>query len=321
VSTLPVLGRLSIVPPRQVWAHEAHHFTPWLLENVEVLSELLGMDLTLEVAEHPVGDFSLDLLGRDESTGQKVIVENQLEMSDHLHLGQILTYAGGTDPQTIVWVASGFRPEHRQAIDWLNDRTDENTRFFAVAIEVVRIGDSEPAPNFKLVAQPNDWTKTVKAATAGAGEVSERSRLYWDFWSRFRERVLATHPNWTRSTGSTKSSWFGMSAGVPGVNWVSTFSTQGLALQLIFEDGDRDLNQRRFEELHARRAEMEEVFGGTLVWEAREGLKSTRVTAATAVADVAEHESWDEWINWLISTGERMRDALTAVGGVPAGRS
>ena len=146
----PNLGRLTVVPPREVWRHEAHDFTPWLLSNVDVLSDVLGMDLALDVAEHPVGGFSLDLMGRDETTGEIVIVENQLEVSDHLHLGQILTYAAGTDPTTIVWVAAAFRPEHRAAIDWLNARTDEDTRFFGVELGVVRIGDSDPAPLFRL---------------------------------------------------------------------------------------------------------------------------------------------------------------------------
>jgi hypothetical protein len=162
----PALGRLTQVPPRQVWPHEAHDFTPWLLNNVDVLSDLLGMDLVLEVAEHPVGGFSLDLMGRDEATGQIVIVENQLETSDHGHLGQILTYAAGTDPTTIVWVAASFRPEHRAAIDWLNARTDEDTRFFGVELGVVRIGDSEPAPAFRLgrVGKPRHRVQISVAA-------------------------------------------------------------------------------------------------------------------------------------------------------------
>lgn len=141
VTTGPSLGRLRRVPPREVWPHEARDFTPWLLENVDVLSDLLGMELVLDVAEHPVGGFSLDLLGRDETTGRVVIVENQLDVSDHTHLGQILTYAAGTNPATIVWITTGFRPEHRAALDWLNERTDEETRFFGVEIEVVQIDD------------------------------------------------------------------------------------------------------------------------------------------------------------------------------------
>ncbi|WP_235737366.1 DUF4268 domain-containing protein [Nocardioides alcanivorans] len=313
------LGRIEIVPPRLVWPHEAHDFTPWLLENVDVLSDLLGMGhLVLEAAEHPVGDFSLDLIGKDESNDEIVIVENQLEMSDHLHLGQILTYAAGTDPTTIVWVATGFRAEHREAIAWLNDRTDERTRFFAVQIEVIRIGNSPPAPAFKLVAQPNDWAKQVKAVTAHAnGEISERERHYLEFWEKYRLRVLAEHPTWTRSSMSTKSSWFQMSAGVAGVNWVSTFSQAGLGVQLVFEHPDRELNIARFDRLSAKRAMIEEAFGGSLSWETREGLKSTRLAAYADVADVVDVTRWDEWIEWLVGTGEKMRAALSAGGGVP----
>lgn len=318
-AAVSTLGRLSVVSPREVWRDEARDFTPWLLDNVDVLSELLGMNLVLEVAEHPVGNFRLDLKGKDEDTDQVVIVENQLEVSNHEHLGQILTYAAGTDPTTIVWIATGFREEHRQAMEWLNNRTDENTRFFAVEIEVVRIGDSAPAPAFKLVAQPNDWAKTVKAATSRNGGGTTREQAYWQFWERFRNRVLAEHPGWTKSAGSTKSSWFQMSAGAPGVNWVSTFSVRGLAVQLTFEDSNRDLNQNRFEELRERRTEFEASYGGPLEWEQRDGLKSTRVSAITLPCNVIETENWDSWIDWLIQTGAKMRAALEAVGGVPSG--
>src|SRR5689334_7361750 len=152
------LGRVTSVPVREVWPHEAHDFTRWMLANADVLSDVLGIDLELTHNEHRVGDFSLDLLGVDRVTGERVIVENQLEQSDHGHLGQILTYAGGTDPTTIVWCAPSFRDEHRAAIDWINERTDENTRFFAVEVAAVKIDESRPAPMFKLVAQPNDWT-------------------------------------------------------------------------------------------------------------------------------------------------------------------
>lgn len=221
------LGRLTVVPAREVWPHEAHDFTPWMLGNVDVLSDLLGMDLSLSVAEHPVGGFSLDLLGVDEATGRTVIVENQLEISDHTHLGQILTYAAGTDPTTIVWVTTGFRPEHRAAIDWLNERTDEDTRFFGVEIGVVRIGESMPAPAFTLVAQPNDWEKQVRR-TVAPGEPTERARLYWDFWELARTRILQDHPGWTRARTSTRDSWFSMSAGTPGATYSMAFTRQGL---------------------------------------------------------------------------------------------
>jgi alkylated DNA nucleotide flippase Atl1 len=157
-----VIGRLRSVPAREVWRHEALDFTPWLLDNADVLSEVIGLDLELDTAEHAVGDFSLDLIGRDRISGDLVIVENQLEQSDHTHLGQIMTYAGGTDAAHIVWVAPSFRPEHRRALEWLNERTDETTRFFAVEVKAVRIGDSPYAPLLSLAVQPNDWGKQVR---------------------------------------------------------------------------------------------------------------------------------------------------------------
>lgn len=313
------LGRLTPVHVRNVWPHEAHDFTPWLLNNVDVLSDLLGMDLVLEVAEHPVGNFSLDLMGRDEATGQTVIVENQLELSDHTHLGQILTYAAGTDPTTIVWVAAGFRPEHRAALDWLNDRTDENTRFFGVEIHVVRIGDSRPAPAFRLVAQPNDWGKQVRAATTAPAESSERVLAYWDFWEVFRTKLKAQHPGWTSSTQSTKSSWFSKSAGATGVTFVSTFTRSGLAVQLLFEDPSAAVNETRFHALLARRSEVEKAFGDELLWEDLEGRKSARITALLpGYRDVIDRTEWDSLIEWLISTEGRLREALSAVGGIPS---
>lgn len=312
------LGRLAFVHPREVWPHEAHDFTPWLLGNVDVLSDLLGMDLALEAAEHPVGGFSLDLIGKDQATNATVIVENQLEQSDHTHLGQILTYAAGTDPTTIVWVATSFRPEHRAAIDWLNERTDEDTRFFGVQIEVVRIGDSAPAPAFKLIAQPNDWGKQVKATAAQqAGELSGRGRLFWDFWTRFRETVVERHPGWTRSTGSTKSYWFGMTAGVANANWIFTFQGGRIGVQLEFVHPDPEVNLLRFRELAERREAIEATYGGAIEWEPCEGRKLTRIGVYGEPADISDEEQWDAWIEWLIATGLSLRTAVAATGGVP----
>lgn len=313
------LGRLSVVPARDVWPHEARDFTPWLLENVDVLSDLLGMDLVLDVAEHPVGGFSLDLFGRDEATGQTVIVENQLEMSDHTHLGQILTYAAGTNPTTIVWVTTGFRPEHRAAIDWLNERTDEDTRFFGVEIEVVRIGDSVAAPSFKLVAEPNDWEKHVRAVSGAAVESSAKAALYWDFWERCRTKILAERPGWTRFRTSTRDSWFSMPAGKTGVAVAMSFTRDGLAVQLVFEHVDPEVNDRRYAELAARRDAFEAAAGGPVSWEPRPRLKSSRISIySDTFADVGETERWDEMITWLIDQQERIRRAVDLTGGLPA---
>lgn len=310
------LGRLKPVLPRDVWAHEATNFTPWLLilDNVDVLSDLLGMDLVLERAEHPVGGFSLDLLGHDEATGQVVIVENQLEISDHTHLGQILTYAAGTNPTTIVWIATGFRSEHRAAIDWLNERTDENTRFFGVEIQVVRIGDSIPAPAFKLVAQPNDWGKQVKASTT-SGEGSEKGQQYWEFWEQFLTRIHTDHPTWTRARTATRGSWLDLSL-TPGVVLDSSFTRQGLSAWIYFGSSDQSTNLARFQEVSLAREKFELVLGEPAVWDEMVGRKAARIGLKSPYASVTEADKWPAMIAWLVDAQVRLRAALEAVGSI-----
>lgn len=301
-----------------MWPHEALDFTPWLLQNVDVLSDLLGMDLVLEVAEHPVGGFSLDLLGRDASTGEPVIVENQLEQSDHTHLGQILTYAAGTDPTTIVWLATSFREEHRSAVDWLNSRTDERTKFFAVQIEVVRIGDSNPAPAFRLVAQPNDWEKTVRTSTTAQREVSGRQRLYRDFWTRWIALMTERGVGWTRGTRTTVGSWYPITAGVPGVVYSCGFMRRGLISELYFEDPDPDVNARRFEELLARRTSIEQRYGGALEWDPMEGRKAARVCEYLVDAQIDNEGDWSAYLEWFADRQARLRHAIRTTGGIPS---
>jgi hypothetical protein len=318
-----LLGRLTVVPAREVWPHEALDFTPWLLANVDVLSDLLGMDLVLDVAEHPVGGFSLDLLGRDEATGRTVIVENQLEQSDHTHLGQILTYAAGTNPSTIVWVTTGFRAEHRAAIDWLNEHTDEETRFFGVEIEVVRIGDSTPAPAFKLVAQPNDWQKEVKSATVGgaSNHITERGRLYWDFWDQVRTKIQALHPGWSRARTSTTASWFNMSTGTSGAVVAMSFTRTGLCVQLYFDSPDSAVNKVRFEALHAQRDRFEATLGTTATWDSMPGRKAAKISVYSDFSDVTDTSAWSAMTDWLIDRQSRLRAAIDEVGGIPAAAS
>lgn len=316
-SVLPALGRLQPVPPREVWPNEAVHFTPWMLANADVLGDVLGMDLELEVAEHPVGGFSLDLMGRDVSTGRVVIVENQLETSDHTHLGQILTYAGGTDPTTIVWVAAAFRPEHRSALDWLNARTDENTRFFGVEVGVVRIGQSEPAPAFKLVAQPNDWEKTVRAATTQNEAVSGKQELYREFWTRWLDRLKAERPGWSRATRPPAAAFFTMTSGTAGATHYTSFTRQGLSSELVFEHPDPAVNMARLEALEEQESSINSTYGGVLEFQRLPNRKSTRIAEYLADADVEHTDRWDEYLEWLLDRQTRLRTSLAAAGGVP----
>lgn len=187
----PTLGRLERVKLREFWNGEAPDFTPWLAQpdNVVLLAEVLGLDLEVEAQEKNVGPFRADILCKDTVTGHYVPIENQLEKTDHTHLGQLMTYAAGLDAVTIVWISNQFTDEHGAALDWLNRITLDTVNFFGLEIELWRIGDSPMAPKFNVVSQPNDWSDTVAqaAAAAGGGQMTEIQQLHLDFWTQFRQ--------------------------------------------------------------------------------------------------------------------------------------
>jgi hypothetical protein len=310
---VPELGRLEEMLVRSVWSHEAHGFTPWLLDHADHLAQTLGIDLELQESEHPVGGFALDLIGRDLTNDVVLIVENQLEPTDHPHLGQILTYAAGTDARTIVWIATAFREEHRQALDWLNEQTREDVRFFGVELRVVRIGDSLPAPLFSVAAEPNDWQKQVRSgATGGDGA---RAALYSAFWWKYLEQVRARHPGWTRARKPSNQNWMDFSGPVRGTRINPSFA-QGRRLrhEIYIDTGDGERNKAMFNELAAQRQALEGAYGRPLDFELLPNARASRIAEYRPDADVRQEDRHQEYIDWLIDAGERLRWALDAVG-------
>ena len=180
------LGRLIKVSPREFWEDEAGDFTPWLAreENISLLSETIGVELEVEAQEKNVGPFRADILCKDTVTDNWVVIENQLERTNHTHLGQLLTYAAGLEAVTVVWIAERFTDEHRAALDWLNEITDERFSFFGLEIQLWRINDSPMAPKFNVVSHPNSWQKTVTRISRG--ELSTTNQLYLEYWTKLR---------------------------------------------------------------------------------------------------------------------------------------
>lgn len=317
-STTADLGRLQPVPLREIWTHEALDFTPWLLANPDILGEALDMELEITSAEHSVGDFSLDLIGTDLRTGRSVIIENQLEATDHTHLGQLLTYAGGTDAANIVWVAKAFREEHRAALDWLNTRTDTETCFFGVEVSAVRIGDSLPAPLLRVVAQPNDWGKTVRSVTqVREGGSSDRAVLYGQFWERYLTALNAQGLSWTRARKGPKENWFDTSAGVSGVNFSVSFARGRLRSELYLGHSDAMVNTIRYQQLLDKRDALEGAYGAALTFEPLEGRRSCRIADYRDGARVEDMDDWDVFIEWFVHSQRQFREAIRACGGLP----
>ena len=203
------LATIDKVDLREVWPKEATDFTPWLAENIAELGGALGMDLEVQAREAQVGAYQLDLLARDGS-GRAVVIENQLGITDHSHLGQLLTYMAGFDANVIVWIAKKFRDEHAEALSLLNRRTGEGTEFFGIEVELWSIDNSHPAVNFKLVAAPNDWGKQPDRRPSDG--VSERSERYRDFFQGLMDTLREEH-RFTTARKAQPQNWYSFSAG------------------------------------------------------------------------------------------------------------
>lgn len=148
------LGTLKEIKElRRVWPHEALDFTHWLAdeENMTLLADAVGLEITIDETESSVGDFNVDIYASETDTGRKIIIENQLEDTNHDHLGKLITYASGKDAEIIIWVVKKAREEHRSAVEWLNNHTDDKIAFFLVEIKLYQIGDSEIAVKFEAV--------------------------------------------------------------------------------------------------------------------------------------------------------------------------
>lgn len=292
--TTSQLGKLEPVDPRKIWADEAQDFTPWLAENLDRLSEELGMDLVLEGIETKVGDFYVDITATVAGRNANVIIENQLGATDHSHLGQLLTYASGQDADVIIWLTTEFRDEHRQAIDWLNQRTDDSLEFYAVTINVKRIGNSAPAPEFRPVAFPNTWQK---AARTSDRELSRRERKYLDFFTTLIDELRTEH-DFTNARKAVRDSWYGFPSGHTGILYTAAFGAKSRTRVEIYLDRDRDFNKRLFDSLIEKSADIERSIGEELSWERLDSRKACRVALYTEGSingtdeDLAEVQSW-----------------------------
>ncbi len=224
------LSRLEPVDLRRVWQSEPGEFTPWLAksENIALLGETLGLELDVESTEAGVGPFRADLVCRDTGDGSPdgslVLIENQLERTDHNHLGQLLTYAAGLDAVTVVWIARTFSDEHRAALDWLNEKTGQGVNFFGLEIELWKIANSPVAPKFNIVAKPNDWNTSIRATTVEGREISETRCQQHEFWIEF-EQFVKSRGDDIRCQKPRARHWMNSSLGRTGMTFASVIST------------------------------------------------------------------------------------------------
>ena len=263
------LGKLEKIELRDVWMSESSHFTPWLAleDNLLTLGETLGLELELEAQEKAVGPFRADILCKDIATNAWVLIENQLERTDHSHLGQLLTYASGLEAVTIVWIAGRFTEEHRSTLDWLNRITDETFRFFGVEVELWRIGASPAAPRFNIVSKPNNWNKLVTQAARAIdeSELSDTKSLQLDYWAALGNLLMENGGPLARERKPQPQSWMSYSVGRSGfgINASMSRPKQQVRAELYISNPDA---KAYFHLLHEQRPEIEAQLGYSLEW-------------------------------------------------------
>ncbi len=309
------LGRLEKVDLRTYWEREDTDFTPWLAEedNIKLLSESIGLDLEVEAQEKEVGPFRADILCKDIGSDHWVLIENQLERTDHTHLGQLLTYAAGLNAVTIVWIASRFTEEHRATLDWLNEITNEDFNFFGLEIELWRIGDSAIAPKFNLASHPNDWSKTVIGAAKRIVEnnLTPAKQLQQKYWQAFKDYASEYGATFT-TTKALSQHWMNIYLGHSGCKLRAVASTYNSDTQ-NYEVGElraevylKDKNAKSyFQLLMMDRSDIEELLGEPLIWENNPNNISCRIYLRRS-ADIQDNQDWLEQHKWLCSKLQKL---------------
>lgn len=291
------LGKLEEVDIRELWKHEQYDFSEWLSkeENIEMLGDEIGLTLTDINKEVFVGSYRCDLVAKDETTGIKVIIENQLEATNHDHLGKIITYASGLDANVVVWIVKEAREEHRSAIEWLNNKTTKDVSFFLMEIRAYRIGDSLPAPKFVIIEKPNDFVKTTNASVDNR-ELSKSQAERLNFWNRFNEVLISRNKPFNVRKATTDH-WYDVALGISEAHISITLvnKTNSIGIEVYIND-----NKELFDSLYSVSEEIENELGFNMDWQRLDNKKASRIIYYISGLDFDNHENYDELINEVI---------------------
>ena len=297
-----MIAKIERVSLRDVWPHEAYDFTQWLEENIDVLSEAIDRNIVnAEREKKTESTLSVDLVAVDEA-GSSIIIENQLEKSDHDHLGKLITYLTAMQANTAVWIVAVPRPEHVAALTWLNESSSAD--FYLLKIEAIRIENSPPAPLLTLIVGPSEEGKSIGRSKQ---EMSERDHTRYKWWS-----LLVQHPDATlhRHITPGKYSWIGLGSGVRGIvfNYVATKNGAGAEVYIDRGKGMNHENLQIFDQLHAKKDQIETDFGASLSWERLEGKRACRIRAGVPGGYHDPEEVWR-------ASHDRMTDAMNRLVG------
>lgn len=295
------LGKLEKINDlRMIWQNEEQDFTPWLAKesNIKILSDELGISIKVEKTEAPVGKYSLDILAIDENTNENIIIENQLEITNHDHLGKILVYGAGYDAKTIIWIVKDINEEHKQAIEWLNEHSDDNINLFLVKIELFKIGDSEIAPHFEIVSQPNDWTKIIRNNTSGS-ELTGMKLFDLNFWKGFNE-YCTEHKNSFSLRKPLPHHWYTFAIGSSECHIDLTILKNGELTCQLWIDNNKEL----FKKLYDNKDEIEKSIGYKLKWDYKEKSKASSINIVSDFKLDLNNDDMTQGYEWLLRKAE-----------------
>ena len=301
------IGKLKEVDIRELWKHEQYDFSEWLSkkENIENLNEILGLTLIDISKETYVGAYRCDLFAKDETTGIKVIIENQLEVSNHDHLGKIITYASGLDAKVVVWIVKEAREEHRSAIEWLNNNTNSNVNFFLIEIHAYKIGESDPAPMFQVVEQPNDFIKNNKSTNRDESMNKSQSQRI-EFWNQFNNVVIERGKPFNIRKATTDH-WYNVAIGTSEAHIDITLVNKDslIGVELYITD-----NKELFDKLYNRKDDIEQELGFKLDWRRLDNSKASRIVYHIKGLNFDDHSNYNELMNKTIDLAVLMRNVF-----------
>lgn len=299
------LGTLKeITDLRSVWSHEALNFTPWVAENIDLLSDTVGIDITVDGTESDVGDFSVDIYASETGTDRKIIIENQLEDTNHDHLGKLITYASGKGADIVIWIVKHAREEHKAAIEWLNNHTDDKIGFFLCEIKLFQIGNSCIAPTFSIIERPNDWAKEIKSAVSSNPTQQKR----FEYWQAFNNYAF-NNTDFSKAFNKRKPStdhWMYLSIGSStckiGISQIQKRSS--ITIELYIND-DKDL----FRMLLSHKNEIETDMGISLDWRELPERKASRIIVEKTV-ELENKNKWNEQFAYITDICLKMKKAF-----------
>lgn len=294
---------------RTIWKNERSDFSTWLSkeENLSLLGSEIDIDLVLDERESSVGSFSADLLCHEEGSSRRIIIENQLEDTNHDHLGKIITYAAGKNADVLIWIVKHAKDEHRQAVEWLNEHTDDDIGIFLIEIELWKINDSPPAPHFNVVERPNDWAKSIKASV----NLTDTKKLQQQFWLGFNE-FAKTNPEFSKEFTIRKANpqhWYYLAAGSSEYKISLTINTQNNELTCgIYIDENKDI----FRMFESHKSEIEESVGEKLGWYILPEKKASRIEL-TRSGNIKTEANWKEYFAWFCDISVKLKKSVAGL--------